>query len=224
MKKVSLVGVMMTGLFLAGCTSNQNELPESQSSMSTSQTSQVGSSVASDDTDDVDDAAEVAESTATSSQVTNQSTSASQGQAVAMIDVTLDEALQVVEDAYSSTEVTSVELEASGGTYYYEISGENQSLEYEVKVNAQTGELTKEEEETRDDDDDDVLMTSGILTVEEAAKRAVETVGQGEAIKWELDDDDDVIHWEVDVQTGRSSTSVKLDAQTGNVLETELDD
>lgn len=48
--------------------------------------------------------------------------------------------------------------------------------------------------------------------------------GAGEAVEWSLDKDNGIMLWEVSVKNGHSETSVKINNQTSEVLEIELDD
>ncbi len=63
-----------------------------------------------------------------------------------------------------------------------------------------------------------------MITIEEAAKIAVDKVGSGTATDWDLDKDLGTTYWEVKVKNGNQSTSVKINSETGEVLSTEQDD
>ncbi|GCF94619.1 lipoprotein [Enterococcus florum] len=203
MKKISIAGFILLSIALAGCTSNENELP-------------AGSSTAASSSARVQDS-----SSSTVSDTESTKTN------VEGIAVSASDALK----AYPDTSVTSLELEPSLGTYYYEVKGMDDDTEYDVKINAETGDLKKEREEALDDDEkngverqEEELSIDGILSIEEAANAAVKAVGKGEAKEWSLEKEMSTTYWEVKVLDGRSETSVKLDAKTGDVLETELDD
>ncbi|MBP1048383.1 PepSY domain-containing protein [Enterococcus sp. BWM-S5] len=222
MKKAGLVGLILTGIIMTGCTSNQNELPQQNSSQKTSNTT-----IDSKDENSESESSAQAESTNQSSTSTNTSTTIGS----TTVAVSADEAIKAFQQAYPEASVTSLDLDTSFGTYYYEVKGVDDSVEYEVKVNGETGELTKEREEKLDADErngiereNESLSLDGIMTIEEAADIALKAVGKGEAVEWSLERELTTTYWEVKIVNGRSETSVKLDAKTGDILETELDD
>lgn len=219
MKKLGLLGLVAAGMLFVGCSNNQNTLPSNNGGNS------AASSAASEST---------ASSTQVSTQASDSSTtnSSTAGTSVnSEIKITAGEALKAYEEAYPNTSVTSLDLDTSFGTYYYDVKGVDDSVEYEIKVNAKTGEVTKEREEQLDREDqngvertNEALDIEGILSIDEAAAIAVKAAGNGEAIEWSLERELSTTYWEVKVKNGFSETSVKLDAKTGSILETELDD
>lgn len=62
---------------------------------------------------------------------------------------------------------------------------------------------------------EDGLAVDKLITIEEAAKIAVDKVGSGTATDWDLDKDLGTTYWEVKVKNGNQSTSVKINSQTG---------
>lgn len=199
------LGIACFGLVLAGCTDNSNTLDNGGNSQS--------SSAADQSTDKSSDK--------------NASSSSQSGN----IKLTLEEAIKAYEEAYPNTSITSIDLDDSFGTYYFEITGVDDDKEYEVRINAETGELKKEREEALERDEqngvereNNALDLTDLKTLDEISKIAVDSVGQGEAIEWSLDRELSTTHWEVKVRSGNSETSVKINAQTGDILETEIDD
>lgn len=199
-----MIGTVCLGLLLAGCTNNNKSL-ENQAQTSNSSIKQTTP--------------------------TDSGTIASDSTKTSQIKVTVDEAIKAYEAAYPNTAVTSLDLDPSFGIYYYEIKGVDDSKEYEVKIHAETGELTKDREETLDQDEqngvekkNEALDLTKLKTLDEASKIAQDTVGEGTAIEWSLERDLSITYWEVKVQAGKKEVSVKINAQTGDVLEQELDD
>ena len=216
-KTVGIVaGIISLGLVMAGCTKNENTLPSQDEKKQSAETS---SSVASSSQDNT-------QSTVSSSQ-SSAETTAGNGK----IKISVEDVINSYETAYPNTAITSLDLDQSLGSYYYELSGVDDTTQYEVKINAETGELTKEREEKLDRDEangiekeNEALDLNNLLSIAEAEKIALDTAGQGEAVEWSLDRELSTTYWEVKVKNGRSETSVKMNAQTGEVLETELDD
>lgn len=204
-KVIAGLGIACFGLILAGCTDNSHTLDNggnSQTSASTKRSTDKSSDSNAD----------------SSSQLGS-------------IKLTLAEAIKAYEEAYPNTSITSIDLDDSFGTYYFEIKGVDDAKEYEVKINAETGELKKEREETLDRDEQNgvekenkALDLTELKTVDEISKIAIDTVGKGEAVDWSLERELSTTYWEVKVRSGNAETSVKINAQTGAVLETEIDD
>lgn len=220
MKKAGLLGLILTGIVMTGCTSNQNELPQQSNNQKSSETT-TSSTVKHSSSE-----------SSTMQESTGQTSSSNKASTTnAVVSISAKEAIQAFQKEYPEASITSLDLDTSFGTYYYEVKGVDDSMEYEVKVHGETGEVTKEREEQLDTDErngverkNESLDLDGILTIEEAAKVALEAVGKGEATEWSLERELSTTYWEVKVVNGRSETSVKLDAKTGVVLETELDD
>lgn len=205
-KKMMVVGTLCLGFALAGCTNTDKSLEANkESKMST----------------------KVSQSTKQDVSGTSNSTTKKTSQR----KVSVEDAIKAYNEAYPNTSITSLDLDPSFGIYYYEIKGVDDSKEYEFKINAETGELKKEREETLDQDEqngvekkNEALELKGILSIEDVSKIAEDSVGEGTANEWSLERDLSLTYWEVKVQTGNKEMTVKINAQTGDVLEKELDD
>ncbi|WP_167364085.1 PepSY domain-containing protein [Enterococcus silesiacus] len=201
-----IITTVCLGVILAGCTSNNKSLESNEKS-------QAGSETLSQST-------------------TNESSIKTTDKAnLSEIKVTVEEAIKAYEEAYPNTAITSLDLDTSFGSYYYEIQGVDDSKEYEVKINAATAKLTKEREETLDREEQNgvekenkALDLKGLKSLEEASKIAQESAGQGEAVEWSLDRELSITYWEVKVRSGNDEISIKIDAQTGEVIEKEIED
>ena len=71
---------------------------------------------------------------------------------------------------------------------------------------------------------EDKLNIDNLLSIEKVSEIATENVGSGKATEWSLDKDMGITYWEVKVFDGQKETEVKINAQSGDVLETETDD
>lgn len=206
---IMMLSVVTLGLVLGGCTANGNTAPIKSPS----------------------------KESAVSSQTTTNSTSTTATSAiqttVPTIKLTIADAISAYEKAYPGTVITSINLDTSFGSYYFEVQGVDDTKEYELKINAETGEETKEREENLDADEangakksEDALDLQDILTIDEATKFAAEALGVDvdSVVDWSVDRELTTTYWEVTFKSGRSEVSAKLNAQTGDILETELDD
>lgn len=147
------------------------------------------------------------------------------------IKITLEQAIKEYQTIYPEKTITSLELESSFGKYSYEIKGVDDTTEYSVEINAQTGEVKKEREESLDNDEKNgikkqnaALDLTKLKSIEEISALAEENVGSGEAMEWSLERELSITYWEVKVVKGTKEVSVKIDAQTDEILEKEWDD
>lgn len=205
-KKMMVVGTLCLGLTLAGCTNTDKSLEANKESKMSTQVSQST-------TQDVS------------------GTSNSTTKKTSQRKVSVEDAIKAYNEAYPNTSITSLDLDPSFGIYYYEVKGVDDSKEYEVKINAETGELKKEREETLDQDEqngvekkNEALELKDILSIEDVSKIAEDSVGEGTANEWSLERDLSLTYWEVKVQTSNKEITVKINAQTGDILEKELED
>ncbi|OTN77603.1 hypothetical protein A5886_002703 [Enterococcus sp. 8G7_MSG3316] len=207
MKKSTIfMGLAAIGL-LAGC--NQNEPSNAEQSTASSSSTTMSSTVVS----------------------TTQSTSEGTATTSALPSVSVEEAIQVFQDTYKDAVVTSLELDTTFGNYFYKIEGVDDNNEYELTVDAETKAVSEERKEALDADEqngvkkaEDQLTITDLLSLTEISDIAVKEVGGGEAADWDLDKEMNITYWEVKVKEGNTQTKVKINAQTGEVLETEIDD
>ncbi|MBS7577380.1 MULTISPECIES: PepSY domain-containing protein [unclassified Enterococcus] len=206
MKKIWFGTLILFGILLVGCTSNQNTLPSTSSNLKSE--ASVANSSSNGESD----------STLASTSLPEKA-------------ITLAEALAIFEKEYPDLTITSIDLDTSYGSYRYKFNGVSDNEEFEVKIDAQSGKITQSERENLDSDETngiakakDGLDLTNLLSIGAVSEIAVKAAGAGEAVEWSLDKDNGVMLWEVSVKNGRSETSVKINNQTSEVLEIELDD
>ncbi|GGC89440.1 PepSY domain-containing protein [Enterococcus wangshanyuanii] len=220
MNKKVIVATIGLGVLLAGCTSNNKSLEANNQSKASTEVSQK-----------ITFDSSTGESSSTKNTASSSTATADATKNQVQVKVTLEDAVKAYQEAYPNTAITSLDLDPSFGTYYYEIKGVDDSKEYEVKINAETGELKKEREETLDREDqngvekaNEALDLNNLKSMDDISKIAVDSFGEGQAIEWSLERELSTTYWEVKVQSGNQEMSVKINAQTGDVLEKELDD
>lgn len=204
MKKIIISSALGLALFLiVGCTPKTVAVPSTNDSTSTSEAS---------------------------SQLSNQNSSAT-SQKEGTVVVSLEEAIKTFEKKYPEAKITSIQLDTSLGHYFYEIEGVDNLKEYQIDVNADTGDFTKEKVETLDTDEqngvkvkEDALDLKGIITKEKATEIAKKDVKTGSAKEWKLSKELGTTYWEVKVIDGTKKTEVKIDAHSGKILTSERDD
>lgn len=137
-----------------------------------------------------------------------------------------EDAIQRYQETFPNTDITSISLERRQGDPVYKIEGVDNSKEYELSLNAQTNEVVRQRDEDLDNDDQneqhDTLQVDGILSVDQIADVA-QSNAQGSIEEFELKEDSGTTYWEVKLKDGNNETEIKIDAQTGDVLEQEQD-
>ncbi|MDQ4510686.1 PepSY domain-containing protein [Enterococcus faecalis] len=165
----------------------------------------------------------------TSSSVQQEATTTSEK--TSAVAVSLEKVTTAFEKKYPEAKITSLQLDTDFGRYFYEIEGVDQQKEYQVEVNAETGEFTKEKVETLDADEqngvkmqEEALDLTNIISREQAATLAEKEAKVGQATDWKLEKELGITYWEVKVKEGQQKIEVKIDAHSGKILTTERDD
>lgn len=147
------------------------------------------------------------------------------------VAVSLEKVTTAFEKKYPEAKITSLQLDTDFGRYFYEIEGVDQQKEYQVEVNAETGEFTKEKVETLDADEqngvkmqEEALDLTNIISREQATTLAEKEAKVGQAADWKLEKELGITYWEVKVKEGQQKIEVKIDAHSGKILTTERDD
>ncbi|EEU16889.1 peptidase propeptide and YPEB domain protein [Enterococcus faecalis] len=171
----------------------------------------------------------VISTTETSSSVQQEATTTSEK--TSAVAVSLEKVTTAFEKKYPEAKITSLQLDTDFGRYFYEIEGVDQQKEYQVEVNAETGEFTKEKVETLDADEqngvkmqEEALDLTNIISREQATTLAEKEAKVGQATDWKLEKELGITYWEVKVKEGQQKIEVKIDAHSGKILTTERDD
>jgi uncharacterized membrane protein YkoI len=124
--------------------------------------------------------------------------------------------------------VEEIELEKKSGKVIYEVDIEKDDVDYDLYIDAYSGEIYTINRD--DDDDDDNLNPSNsgqynknIISQADATAIAERAVN-GKVVEIEKNADDGFIKYEVELQTDRGEAEVEIDASSGKVLEVEWDD
>lgn len=164
----------------------------------------------------------------TSSSVQQEATTTSEK--TSAVAVSLEKVTTAFEKKYPEAKITSLQLDTDFGRYFYEIEGVDQQKEYQVEVNAETGEFTKEKVETLDADEqngvkmqEEALDLTNIISREQATTLAEKEAKVGQATDWKLEKELGITYWEVKVKEGQQKIEVKIDAHSGEILTTERD-
>lgn len=204
--------LLITGsalLLLAGCGDNSAQLKNgtqqeasSQSVAQESQSTQTNSSTASSSTKNTDSATK---------------------------QMSLDEIIALYQKNKPNTDITGIEIESRMSKFVYEVKGMDDSKEYKLFF-TETGELQHQEEEMLDEDErngnernNEKLDLKNLLPLDQINSIAKKEVN-GDITEWSLERELSKTYWDVKIVNNGQQSDVSIDAQSGNVLEVEMDD
>ena len=131
--------------------------------------------------------------------------------------VSLDDATQMFYDMFGEdATIDQIEFDEDDGVYEYNIDGWDQENEYELDINADTGDIIEENTES-DSDQDDTLELEGIISPQEAMDIAVEEAGSEIVEDWTLEVDDGVTVYEVNFENA-DDDDIVIDAASGDII------
>ena len=204
--------LLITGsalLLLAGCGDNSAQLENgtqqeasSQSVAQESQSTQTNSSTASSSTKNTDSATK---------------------------QMSLDEIIALYQKNKPNTDITGIEIESRMSKFVYEVKGMDDSKEYKLFF-TETGELQHQEEEMLDEDErngnernNEKLDLKNLLPLDQINSIAKKEVN-GDITEWSLERELSKTYWDLKIVNNGQQSDVSIDAQSGNVLEVEMDD
>ncbi|MED1782054.1 PepSY domain-containing protein [Brevibacillus fortis] len=145
-----------------------------------------------------------------------------------LVRITPEKALKKVRDVHSGI-ITEWKLDEEDGFLVYKAEIKNKHQEFDVYVDAMTGEVWQtvdhDDNDDHDGDNDDQWKNQQVkISVEQAKKIALAKVnGNIKSIK--LDEDDNQYVYDVEVKTAKGQeVDLEISATTGAVLDVDWDD
>ena len=164
----------------------------------------------------------------TASIMTVQASNKSQGsEAMAAVQskVSFEQALNIAQKTVKG-DIVSAGFDqndySAGGKYEVKIIANN--TEYEVDIDADSGKVLKTKQEKLDNKDraEHKAMKQAKVSLNQAMKTAARSVG-GTVFEAEFDNDDGQSVYEIKVAKGNQTHKIVIDAMTGKVISTYLD-
>lgn len=222
--KAMKLGVLSlsAGLLLAACdtddTMNTSPVEETTPADDTT-TDDATTDDATTDTDTDTDGSTMDEGTDTTDDTTTGDTTTDGNQGLESMDfqVTLDDAINTFYETFGSEDISieSIHLDRDDNRFIYEFEGFDEQYDYELDIDAETGEIVQQEQDEDTDTDEDVLDLDNIISPQEAMDAALSASGSGYVEEWALEIEDGVTIYDVDVEGGDDQD---IDAQSGEVL------
>lgn len=133
--------------------------------------------------------------------------------------LSLDDVVAIYTEEYADAQIQKVDFDKDFGEWTYELTGVSNNREYEVEIDATTGDIVNVDED--DVDDDEFLNFDNIIEPTEAIQIAKTALAQEVELEgWELDiDDDGGSAAKYDIDFNGDDRDVTVNAETGEVLE-----
>lgn len=125
---------------------------------------------------------------------------------------------------HANAKVESFQLEVENGKAYYKVSGYDAEKEYEVTVDAVTGDIVKDEFEAENTSAKTAdIQLEMIEAVDKYMDEALKDAGQGfEAGEYEVEFEDGKYVVTVEVVNGTKDISYTYDYETGKLIEKDM--
>ena len=125
---------------------------------------------------------------------------------------------------HADAKVESFQLEVENGKAYYKVSGYDAEKEYEVTVDAVTGDIVKDEFEAENTSAKTAdIQLEMIEAVDKYMEEALKDAGQGfEAGEYEVEFEDGKYVVTVEVVNGTKDISYTYDYETGKLIEKDM--
>ena len=142
--------------------------------------------------------------------------------------ISLDEAQEIALKAIDG-KVTKAKKERDDGIDYYDFEIISDNQKYEIEVDANTGKIIKNEKDTdyvpsSNEASQNNNSQATTISIDEAQRIAMEKVGNnGYLVKCELDIDDGIQKYEIEVKNGNIEYEIDIDAISGEIIKYEED-
>ncbi|HLR92575.1 MAG TPA: PepSY domain-containing protein [Atopostipes sp.] len=214
-KKFKLGIISLSALtLLAACGDTTEEMPDTETPQETTEDAgEMGNET--DDETGTQDTEDETTDEATNDTGTDTGT-ASAGVLSMDFQVSLDDAVQTFRDTFgTNVNIEQIEFDDDDGQYHYDIQGWDDQNEYEMEVNADTGDIIDQSTEAEDDPEEEALDLENYVTPEEAMNAAVENANTDVVEGWTLDFEDGQAVYEIDLE---GAEDVDVDAVSGEVI------
>lgn len=156
-------------------------------------------------------------------------------------NITLERAKQIALDDAKAGNVTRAELDRENGIWVFEIEVVDGNIEKDYKINADTGEIINAYVETDRDltaqnqSNDNTNHESGNTSanaskpsnakigLDKAKEIALKEAKKGNITKAELDRENGILVYEIEVIDGNVEKDYRIDANTGAILKTDIE-
>lgn len=134
-------------------------------------------------------------------------------------NISINRAVEIFYEKFGDKEIniTQIDFDKDDGKYTYEIEGWKDNKEYKLEIDAQTENILEQKSEADDDiDKDDIIISlDKIVSPEKAIEEALKQAKANYIEGWDLNTEDGVLVYEVDVKDGED---VIISANDGSFI------
>lgn len=209
--KLTLLALISTGVLGACGTDSTNDTNSEEQSSSAQESSMSSQSE--------DISSESSESESTTESSSNSGTT--QGINEQEFDISLDDAIQIYNETHPDSSIESIDFDEDDGKYEYDFDGFDDTNEYELSIDATSGEaVDKDTDNDNDNDDDnDALNLDNIVSPQDAMTTALEEVGSGYVDGWQLDTENGLTVYEISIENSQDDdVDIIINAATGEFM------
>lgn len=209
-RKLTLLALISTGVLGACGTDSATDTTSEEQSSSAQE-----SSMSSQSEDMSSESSESGSSTESSSS----NSGSTQGINEQEFDISLDDAIQTYNETHPNSSIESIDFDEDDGKYEYDFDGFDDANEYELSVDATSGEAVEKDTENDDDNDSDALNLDNIVSPQDAMTTALEEVGSGYVDGWQLDTENDLTVYEISIEDSQNDDDdIIINAETGEFM------
>lgn len=149
----------------------------------------------------------------------NTNTNTNNGTSQTKTLISAEEANRIAINKVGGGNVTSNDLDDDNddASKHYEIEIDFNNKEYDLIINAYTGDIVSFEEETNN-------HSAALISADEANRIATSRVGGGTVTSNELDDNDGTRHYEIEITFNNNEYDVVVNAVSGAIISFEQED
>ncbi|MBM6613955.1 PepSY domain-containing protein [Desemzia sp. RIT804] len=209
-RKLALLTLVSTGI-LGACGTNSSNDADLEEQSSSAQESSM-------DSHSEDMSSESSES-GTTDESSSSSSGSTQGINEQEFDISLDDAIQIYNETHPNSSIESIEFDDDDAKYEYDFDGFDDANEYELSIDASTGEAVDRETDSDNDDNNEALNLDNIVSPQEAMTTALEEVGSGYVDSWHLDTENGLTVYEISIENSQDDDDdIIINAQTGEFI------
>lgn len=133
--------------------------------------------------------------------------------------VTLEQAVQKFNETFGENiNIDQIELDEDIRGYEYSVSGWDDANEYDLDLDAHSGEIKNQETDQENDNDngEGTINFDNVISPQEAMEIATADAGVNFVEGWTLEVDDGITVYEIEL---KSSDDVTINAETGDIVD-----
>lgn len=133
--------------------------------------------------------------------------------------VTFDQAVQLFYDTFGEdVNIDEIDFDSDRNVYEYSISGWDDQNEYDLDIDAESGDIREQETDRDSDNDNEMINMENIISPQEAMDSAIQDPDSDIIEGWKLEVDDGMSIYEIDFE-GAMDDDIKVNAETGDIVD-----